>query len=102
MSCAPTSPATRAIARSCCANCRRPGSTIWRRPDGAFYIYADVARITDDSPEFCRRMLAEAGVAATPGTDFDPEEGRHYVRFSFAGSTEDIETAVWRLRDWRR
>ena len=70
--------------------------------DGAFYIYADIARITNDSPEFCRRMLAEAGVAATPGTDFDPQEGRHYVRFSFAGSIEDIESAVRRLRDWRR
>ncbi len=70
--------------------------------DGAFYIYADMARITNDSPDFCRRMLAEAGVAATPGTDFDPDEGRHYVRFSFAGATEEIETAVRRLRDWRR
>ncbi|HEU6443093.1 MAG TPA: aminotransferase class I/II-fold pyridoxal phosphate-dependent enzyme, partial [Microvirga sp.] len=53
--------------------------------DGAFYIYADVAQFTNDSIGYCRRMLDEAGVAATPGVDFDPFKGAHYVRFSFAG-----------------
>jgi aspartate/methionine/tyrosine aminotransferase len=71
-------------------------------PDGAFYLYADVAHLTDDSEEFCRRMLAEAGVAATPGTDFDPGRGRAYMRFSFAGTEADMEEAARRLIAWRR
>lgn len=70
--------------------------------DGAFYIYADVSRLTNDSQEFCRRMLAETGVAATPGIDFDPERGHRFVRFSFAGTTADIATATERLIAWRR
>ena len=68
--------------------------------DGAFYIYADVARLTNDSLEFCRSMLSETGVAATPGIDFDPERGHHTVRFSFAGQTEDMAEAARRLIDW--
>jgi aspartate/methionine/tyrosine aminotransferase len=71
-------------------------------PDGAFYLYADVAHLTDDSEEFCRRMLAEAGVAATPGTDFDPGRGRAYMRFSFAGTEADMEEVARRLIAWRR
>jgi aspartate/methionine/tyrosine aminotransferase len=70
--------------------------------DGAFYVYADVSRMTNDSTEFCRRMLAEAGVAATPGVDFDAERGRHWMRFSFAGATSDMTEAIKRLRAWRR
>ncbi|EKV29176.1 Valine--pyruvate aminotransferase [Caenispirillum salinarum AK4] len=69
--------------------------------DGAFYLYADVAHRTNDSLTFCRRMLAETGVAATPGVDFDEAEGDRYVRFSFAGSTEDMERAVAALKQWR-
>ena len=68
--------------------------------DGAFYIYADVGRLTDDSEAFCRRMLAETGVAATPGVDFDPERGRRYLRFSFAGPEAEIAEAVERLTAW--
>lgn len=70
--------------------------------DGAFYIYADVARLTNDSVEFCRRMLMETGVAATPGVDFDAARGRATMRFSFAGSTEDMAEAVRRLTAWRK
>ncbi|HEX6978523.1 MAG TPA: pyridoxal phosphate-dependent aminotransferase [Alphaproteobacteria bacterium] len=70
--------------------------------DGAFYLYADVAHLTNDSEAFCRRMLAEAGVAATPGIDFDPARGRAYVRFSYAGTTDDMIEATRRLRAWRR
>lgn len=70
--------------------------------DGAFYIYADVSRLTNDSEEFCRRMLTETGVAATPGVDFDPERGHHFVRFSFAGSVADIAAAADRLVAWQR
>jgi aspartate/methionine/tyrosine aminotransferase len=70
--------------------------------DGAFYIYADVSRLTNDSGEFCRRMLADTGVAATPGLDFDVERGHQFIRFSFAGSTADIAAAAARLLAWRR
>jgi len=70
--------------------------------DGAFYIYADIAQMTNDSPEFCRRMLAEAYVAATPGVDFDPFSGHKFVRFSFAGTEDDMMAACQRLADWRR
>jgi len=70
--------------------------------DGAFYIYAHIAHWTDDSLDFCRRMLAETGVAATPGVDFDPLDGRHFMRFSFAGSTEDMIEAACRLKDWAK
>ena len=70
--------------------------------DGAFYIYADVSAMTNDSEDFCRRMLQELGVAVTPGIDFDPGRGNTFVRFSFAGSTEDMAEAARRLQDWRR
>nr|WP_298952593.1 aminotransferase class I/II-fold pyridoxal phosphate-dependent enzyme [uncultured Methylobacterium sp.] len=70
--------------------------------DGAFYLYADVARLTNDSIAFCRRMLDEAGVAATPGLDFDPAEGSHHLRFSFAGGEAEAHEAVRRLRGWLR
>lgn len=70
--------------------------------DGAFYLYADVSGLTRDSEEFCRRMLAETGVAATPGIDFDPTRGRSFIRFSFCGSTADVAEAARRLIAWRR
>lgn len=69
--------------------------------DGAFYLYADIAHLSNDSQEFCRRMLTETGVAATPGVDFDPEQGHRAMRFSFAGSTEDMAEAARRLRRWQ-
>jgi aspartate/methionine/tyrosine aminotransferase len=70
--------------------------------DGAFYLYADVAHLTDDSPEFCRRMLREVGVACTPGTDFDPARGNATLRLSFAGTTDAMAEAARRLQAWRR
>ena len=69
---------------------------------GAFYIYADVSHLTNDSREFCRRMLREAGVATTPGVDFDRARGAGTLRISFAGSTAEMEDAVRRLKAWRR
>ena len=78
------------------------GFTRFAPADGAFYLYADVAHMTNDSDEFCRRMLAETGVATTPGIDFDPGRGRAFVRFSFAGTTEDMHEAARRLKAWRR
>ena len=68
--------------------------------DGAFYIYADVGHLTDDSPAFCRRMLDEIGVAVTPGVDFDPVRGHRTLRLSFAGATADMAEAVDRIRRW--
>lgn len=68
--------------------------------DGAFYVYADIGHLTNDSMDFARRMLAEAGVAATPGPDFDPFNGQHAIRFSFAGSTPDMQEAMRRLAKW--
>ncbi len=69
--------------------------------DGAFYVYANVEHLTDDSPHLCRRWLDEIGVAATPGIDFDPTRGHRFVRFSFAGSPSDMRRAVDLLGRWR-
>ncbi|MBI1779680.1 MAG: aminotransferase class I/II-fold pyridoxal phosphate-dependent enzyme [Proteobacteria bacterium] len=70
--------------------------------DGAFYVYADVGRFTNDSEAFCRRLLAETGVAITPGVDFDRERGHRLVRLSFAGSTETVARAVDRIGPFLR
>jgi aspartate/methionine/tyrosine aminotransferase len=63
-------------------------------PEGAFYIYADVSHLTNDSLAFCKRLLCDVGVAIAPGIDFDPINGNRFVRFSFAGATAQIERAV--------
>jgi aspartate/methionine/tyrosine aminotransferase len=68
--------------------------------DGAFYAYADVSDLTDDSMAWCLRLLADTGVAITPGHDFDPRRGGEFVRLSFAGATEDIRAALSRLGEW--
>jgi aspartate/methionine/tyrosine aminotransferase len=68
--------------------------------DGAFYLYADVSRFCDDSHDFARHMLEEAGVAATPGADFDPVHGRRFIRFCYAGATAEVREAVERLGGW--
>jgi aspartate/methionine/tyrosine aminotransferase len=68
--------------------------------DGAFYAYIDVGRFTNDSGDFAERMLREAGVATTPGLDFDPVRGNRYLRMSFAGPTAEIEEAVDSLERW--
>jgi aspartate/methionine/tyrosine aminotransferase len=69
-------------------------------PDGAFYIYADVGHLTQDSLAFCERLLRDTGVATAPGIDFDPAEGHHFIRFSFAVSTPLIEDAIARMVPW--
>ena len=76
------------------------GITEMAPAQGAFYLYADVSAFTNDAMAFCNSMLHEAGVAATPGLDFDTERGHRFVRFSFAGATADIEEAVRRLQQW--
>ena len=70
--------------------------------DGAFYLYADVAHLTNDSSQFCKRMLLETGVATTPGVDFDAERGHLFLRFSFAGAEAEIARAAEKLGSWRR
>jgi len=66
-------------------------------PDGAFYVYADVSDLTDDSLAFAGEILEEAGVAVTPGLDFDPARGGRTLRFSYARATADIEEGLARL-----
>lgn len=66
-------------------------------PDGAFYVYADVSEFTEDSRAFATEILEQAGVAVTPGLDFDPKEGHKWLRFSYARSTDDIRMGLTRL-----
>ena len=68
--------------------------------DGAFYVYADVGHLTDDSMAFAHRLLSETGVALAPGVDFDTAEGGRFVRMSFAASRQDVEVALERLAGW--
>ena len=69
-------------------------------PDGAFYIYADIGHLTNDSMEFCLSMLRDCGVATAPGIDFDPVEGHRHLRLSFAVSTAEVEAAIERMVPW--
>ena len=68
--------------------------------DGAFYLYVDTSRFSDDSFDFAKRMLEQAGVAATPGVDFDPIHGRSFLRLCYAGSYQDMREAVKRIGAW--
>jgi aspartate/methionine/tyrosine aminotransferase len=70
--------------------------------DGAFYIYADVGRFTDDSTRFCHELLHRAGIAATPGVDFDPHRGLRALRLSYAGAEADMVEALMRLKGFLR
>ena len=67
-------------------------------PDGAFYVYADVSDLTQDARAFCVEILEKAGVAVTPGLDFDRVRGHQTLRFSYARSTEDIVEGLQRLK----
>ncbi|NNU80661.1 aminotransferase class I/II-fold pyridoxal phosphate-dependent enzyme [Halovulum dunhuangense] len=69
-------------------------------PDGAFYLYADVSDLTEDSRALAAEILEDAGVAVTPGLDFDPERGHRSLRFSYAGSTADMIEGAERLKAW--
>ncbi|MGB7021064.1 MAG: aminotransferase class I/II-fold pyridoxal phosphate-dependent enzyme, partial [Xanthobacteraceae bacterium] len=68
--------------------------------DGAFYLYADISRFSNESFDFATRMLEDAGVAATPGVDFDPLHGRKFLRLCYAGTREDMREAVERIGRW--
>lgn len=69
-------------------------------PEGAFYIYTNIDQFGITSTEFCRKLLHEAGVSAVPGHDFDEMRGNSYVRFSFAGSAEDVREGAARIQQW--
>jgi aspartate/methionine/tyrosine aminotransferase len=78
----------------------RAGLDSFLPADGAFYLYADVSRLSTDSFVFATRMLEEAGVAVTPGIDFDPLRGNHFVRLCYAGSGRDMREAIERIGMW--
>lgn len=78
----------------------RIGITTLAPADGAFYVYAEVSHLTADSMELTRRLLADVGLAVAPGLDFDPIDGHRWIRFSCAGSTEDVREALTRLEAW--
>ncbi len=78
----------------------RAGLSKFLPADGAFYLYADVSDFTADSFEFAKKMLEQTHVAATPGVDFDPYHGRHFLRLSYARSAEDMHEAVARIARW--
>src|ERR1700733_9310398 len=78
----------------------RVGLSSFLPVDGAFYLYADISRFSSDSFDFATRMLEEAGVAATPGVDFDPFHGREFLRLCYAGSRDDMREAVERIGNW--
>jgi aspartate/methionine/tyrosine aminotransferase len=69
-------------------------------PDGAFYIWADIGHLTNDSLAFCELLLRDTGVATAPGLDFDPVDGHRFMRFSFAVSTAEVEEAIARMIPW--
>ncbi len=80
----------------------KAGFTKFAPPDGAFYVYADVSDRTDDSRAFAAELLKEAGVAVTPGLDFDPVRGATTMRFSYARSTDDIREGLKRLQQYMK
>jgi aspartate/methionine/tyrosine aminotransferase len=76
------------------------GLTSIAPPDGAFYIYASIAHLTNNSIGFCMRLLEETGVATAPGVDFDPINGHTHIRFSFAVSTAEVARAIELMVPW--
>src|SRR5690606_26582277 len=80
------------------AGLRELGFDLPSAGDGAFYAYAGISRFSNDSVAFCESMLEVAGVAATPGLDFDRSAGDSFVRFSYAGKTETLELSLERMQ----
>lgn len=72
----------------------------WAPADGAFYVYADISALTNDSLDWCKRALHEAGVAMTAGVDFDAARGHHWVRIAYARSTREVAEGLERLNGW--
>ena len=71
------------------------------KPQGAFYLYLNVAHLTNNSTLFCMRMLNEIGVAVAPGIDFDPFEGKKFIRIAFSRPRKDIREAIQRIKNWK-
>jgi aspartate/methionine/tyrosine aminotransferase len=78
----------------------RLGLTTLAPADGAFYVYADVSHLTEDSMDLTYRLLSDVGLAVAPGLDFDPVDGGRWIRLSFAGTRADVEEALRRLANW--
>jgi aspartate/methionine/tyrosine aminotransferase len=77
------------------------GFTSLSPAEGAFYLFADISDRSSDSAAFCARMLQEAGVAVSPGVDFDRTRGNQFIRFSYCGPEADMAEAAERLTRWR-
>lgn len=79
-----------------------PGAGLHRiaAADGAFYLWCDIGHLTNDSVDFAARMLAGAGIAATPGMDFDRGRGRRFLRLSYCGDEAAMAEAPGRLAAW--
>jgi aspartate/methionine/tyrosine aminotransferase len=80
----------------------RAGLDTFLPVDGAFYLYGDISRFSNDSFDFAKRLLQDAHVAATPGVDFDPVNGNKFIRFCYAGSAADMNEAAERIGGWLR
>ena len=81
---------------------RALGFDVGGASDGAFYAYVGISKFSNDSMVFCEAMLEEAGVAMTPGIDFDRVNGQGYVRLSYAGKSETIALALERMSGFLR
>ena len=79
---------------------RAAGLTRFSPPDGAFYVWVDVSGTGMDSRALASALLEEAGVATTPGADFDPARGGGWLRLSYAGSRADVEEGMARIGGW--
>ena len=80
----------------------KAGLKTFSPPDGAFYIYIDISEFSNDSLKFCKDVLEKAGVAITPGLDFDQKRGNSTIRFSYARSTEDIKEGAERIKKFMK
>ena len=80
----------------------KAGLKTFSPPDGAFYIYVDISEFSNDSLKFCKDVLEQAGVAITPGLDFDQKRGNSTIRFSYARSTEDIIEGIRRIKKFMK
>lgn len=76
---------------------QRLGFDIPVTPQGAFYLYANCSRFSEDSDGFCRALLEQAGVAVTPGKDFGHNDPAHHVRFAYTTSLERLQEGVRRI-----
>ena len=81
---------------------KKAGFDKFAPPDGAFYIYADISQFSNDSLSFCKNMLKKAGVAITPGLDFDSQRGKQTIRFSYARTTNEIKEGIKRIIEFMK